>query len=154
MASGLGSSCAFEVNGTCYTAPFTPTPLTSAECNELKDKLGIQYCGTDHDDYWGGAVKQCGGVSKMPTMTQLAELASQLYVGNPSIGGKENKSGIQMDSNSLIVKSLGLTPSFYLWSNEESNSAQAYFRSFDDTTSYFSNAYRSYNGFQAVCFGD
>ena len=23
------------------------------------------------DDYWAGAVKQCGGVSKMPTMAQL-----------------------------------------------------------------------------------
>ena len=34
MASGLGSSCAFEVNGTCYTAPFTPKPLTKAECEQ------------------------------------------------------------------------------------------------------------------------
>ena len=154
MASGLGSSCAFEVNGTCYTAPFTPKPLTSAECNELKGQLGIQYCRTDNNDYWGGAVKQCGGVSKMPTMAQLGELASQLYVGNPSIGAKEDKEHIQFDTNSSTAKSLGLTPSFYLWSGEENSSASAYRRSFNTTYSYWnhSNRYGSY--MQAVCLGD
>ena len=154
MASGLGSSCAFEVNGTCYTAPFSPKPLTAQECNEQKDKLGIKYCRTDDNDYWGGAVKQCGGVSKMPTMAQLGELASQLYVGNPSIGAKEDKEHIQFDTNSSTAKSLGLTPYFYLWSGEENSSNYAYYRLFNTTYSGWTNYYRDDSTNQAVCLGE
>ena len=33
----------------------------------------------------------------MPTAAQLAELASQLYVGNPTIGAKQEKDNIQYD---------------------------------------------------------
>ncbi len=154
MASGLGSSCAFEVNGTCYTAPFTPTPMTAQECNEQKDKLGIRYCRTDDRDYWGGAVKQCGGVSKMPTAAQLAELVSQMYVGNPSIGARKYKDNIQFDSNSSTAKALGLTPYFYLWSGEERSSDNAYNRSFGTTDSNWINGYRGYGSNQAVCLGD
>ena len=31
-ASGLGSECSIELGGKCFTAPFTPTPLTPAQC--------------------------------------------------------------------------------------------------------------------------
>ena len=154
MASGLGSSCAFEVNGTCYTAPFKPTPMTAQECNEQKDQLGIKYCRTDDRDYWGGAVKQCGGVSKMPTMTQLAELASQMYVGNPTIGVTEDKYDIQYDPNSPVSKALGLTPSFYLWSGEEGSYGNAYRRGFYTTYSPWYNSGRTYSYDQAVCLGE
>ena len=155
MASGLGSSCAFDVNGTCYTAPFTPTPMTKAECEAQKSTLGINGCYYDND-YWAGAVKQCGGVSKMPTMAQLGELASRLYVGNPSIGAKEDKEDIQFDSNSSTAKSLGLTPYFYLWSGEENSSSRAYLRVFNTTRSnwYGDYRYRDSSGGQAVCLGD
>ena len=152
MASGLGNNCAFEVNGTCYTAPFTPTPLTYAECQAQKDHLGINAC--NYEDYWAGAVKQCGGVSKMPTMAQLGELASQMYVGNPSIGAKEDKRDIQFDSNSSTAKSLGLTPGFYLWSGEEDSSRHAYSRCFYTTYSYWGNGYRDSSRHQAVCLGE
>ena len=153
MASGLGSACAFEVNGTCYTAPFTPTPMTKAECEAQKSALGINACYWDND-YWAGAVKQCDGVSKMPTMAQLGELASQLYVGNPSIGAKEDKSRIQFDSNSSTAKSLGLTPSFYLWSGEELSSYGAYGRRFYTTYSDWGTNSRDTSYRQAVCLGD
>ena len=153
MASGLGSSCAFEVGSTCYTAPFTPTPLTFAECMAQ----GILCCPTDecnNTDYWAGAVKQCGGVSKMPTMAQLGELASQMYVGNPSIGAKEDKRNIQFDSNSSTAKALGLTPYFYLWSGEERSSYYAYYRGFNTTYSLWYYDLRNGSYFQAVCVGD
>ena len=152
-ASGLGSSCAFEVGGTCYTAPFTPTPMTKAECEAQKSTLGINGCYYDND-YWAGAVKQCGGVSKLPTMAQLGELASQLYVGNPSIGAKENKGNIQYDPNSPVSKALGLTPDFYLWSGEEYSSNHAYYRYFDTTASYWNYDGRYYSYYQAVCLGE
>ena len=153
MASGLGNNCAFEVNGTCYTAPFTPTPMTRAECQAQKDDLGINECLLDNDR-WAGAVKQCGGVSKMPTMAQLAELASQLYVGNPTIGAKEEKENIQFDSNSSTAKSLGLTPYFSLWSGEANSSNYAYGRFFDTTYSYWYTNGRNSSSSQAVCVGD
>ena len=154
MASGLGSNCAFEVGSTCYTAPFKPTPMTKAECEAQKNDLGIKACYYDND-YWAGAVKQCGGVSKMPTMAQLAELASQLYVGNPSIGAEENKDNIQFDSNSSTAKSLGLTPYFYLWSGEEFSSKGAYYRGFGATYSGWDDYGSRYvSDFQAVCLGE
>ena len=152
MASGLGSSCAFEVNGTCYTAPFEPTPLTKAECEAQKAGLGIKEC-PDNGDYWAGAVKQCGGVSKMPTMAQLGELASQMYVGNPSIGAEETKNYIQYDPNSPVSKALGLTPWFYLWSGKE-DSSRAYSRLFSTTHSNWSYNARNNSSNQAVCLGD
>ena len=153
MASGLGNNCAFEVGGTCYTAPFTPTPMTKAECEAQKDELGIKYCLYD-DDYWAGAVKQCKGVSKMPTLAQLGELASQMYVGNPTIGATENRSNIQFDSNSSTAKALGLTPSFGLWSGEEDRSSLAYFRTFYTTHSNWGINRRNASHGQAVCLGD
>ena len=155
MASGLGSSCAFEVNGTCYTAPFTPTPMTKAECEAAvaEGKLGIKGCNYEQD-YWAGAVKQCGGVSKLPTMAQLAELASQMYVGNPTIGAKQDKDNIQFDSNSSTAKALELTPSFFLWSGEETSSGYAYSRRFYTTSSYWTNDARYSSRIQAVCLGE
>ena len=152
-AGGLGSSCAIEIESLCFTAPFTPNPLTYAECEALKDDLEIKECWYNYD-YWAGAVKTCKDKGKqLPTMAQLAELASQLYVGNPSIGAKGNKYDIQFDSNSSTAKSLGLIPSFYLWSGEEGSSGSAYYRYFGTTYSNWNDTYRNGIG-QAVCVGD
>ena len=90
----------------------------------------------------------------MPTMAQLGELASQLYVGNPSIGAKEDKNNIQFDSNSSTAKSLGLTPSFYVWSGEEGTSTSASTRYFSTTYSGWNYFNRGYSANQAVCLGD
>ena len=160
MASGLGNNCAFEVGGTCYTAPFTPTPLTFAECEAQKSDLGIKQCCpligcNENGDYWAGAVKACKEQGKkLPTGAQLAELASQLYVGNPTIGATEDKGGIKFDSNSSTAKSLGLTPSFILWSGEESSSDYAYHRSFYTTGSNWYDFGRNASKAQAVCLGE
>ena len=156
MASGLGKTCAFELNGTCYTAPFTPKPLTKAECEAAvaEGKLGIKGCYYDND-HWAGAVKTCKDQGKkLPTGAQLAELASQLYVGNPTIGATEYKQGLQFDSNSSTAKSLGLTSGFFLWSGEEISSGNAYGRGFYTTYSYWGNEYRGHSTSQAVCVGE
>ena len=151
-ANKLGNACAIELNGKCFGAPFTPKPLTQAGCEAEKGNLGIQNCYYD-DDYWAGAVKQCGGVSKMPTMDDLGKLASQLYKGNPSIGAKQNKDGLQWDQDAATA--LGFTsPNFSLWSAEEGNSNSVYFRDFNSTYSYYYNYYRYYSGRQAVCIAD
>ena len=156
-ANKLGSGCAFEVGSKCYTAFFTPKPLTYDECMAQKDNLGIKQCCSTSDcnntDYWAGAVKQCGGVSKMPTMDDIGKLASQLYKGNPSIGAKGYKNGLQWDQDAATA--LGFTsPNFYLWSGEERNSSSAYYRAFYSTNSYYFDGYRDSSHSQAVCLGD
>ena len=90
----------------------------------------------------------------MPTMAQLGELASQLYVGNPSIGAAENKRNIQFDPNSPVSKALGLTPDFSLLSGEELNSYGAYGRDFGTTGLYWNYGGRDDSTYQAVCLGE
>ena len=153
MASGLGSSCAVKIGSLCFTAPFSPKPLTLSECNKLKDTLGIKWCYYD-PDYWVGAVKQCGHVSKMPTLAQLAELTSQMYIGNPSIGAKEDKNDIQFDPNSSVLKAFGVTYDLYLWSGEEYSALHSYYRHFNLNRSYWGNNYRNNSNYQAICVGD
>ena len=159
-AGGLGSSCAIEIGSLCLTAPFTAKPLTFSECEAQKDELGIKGCHKYPDiDYWAGAVKHCGGVSKMPTMAQLAELASQMYRGNPSIGALENKNPVSFDPNSPASKALGLGAHFYLWSGEEYSPYSAYSRFFGytDTRWDLSNGdgNREYgSSFHVVCVGE
>ena len=90
----------------------------------------------------------------MPTMAQLGELASQLYVGNPTIGAKQDKDNSQFDSNSSTAKALGLTPSFYLWSGEEISSDDVYYRGFHTTDSDWNISYRRNSRTPAVCLGE
>ena len=153
-AKKLGSGCAFEVGSTCYTAVFTPKPLTPAECEAEKGNLGIKYCTSNSNpDYWAGAVKQCGGVSKMPTAEDLAKLASHLYKGNPSIGATQDVYDLQWDQDAATA--LGFTsPDFYLWSDEESDSLTAYTRHFASTITDYFESDRASRYRQAVCIAD
>ena len=149
-ASGLGSNCAFELGGKCFTAPFTPTPLTKAQCEAEKDELGIKGCYFE-DDYWAGAVKQCGGISKMPTAEDLAKLATELY--GVQVGAKQNiDDGLTI--NTSKAASMGFSGSeFYVWSGEENGSNYAYYRYFCSSYTYWNGSNGSSIG-QAVCLGD
>ena len=152
--NGLNGECAvgFGANGKCFGAPFTPKPLTRAECEAEKGNLGIRRCGYE-TDYWAGAVKQCGGVSKMPTMDDLGKLASQLYKGNPSIGAYQTVGSLQWDQDAAT--SLGFASfDFYLWSGQEYNSEFAYGRDFYSTFSNYDYRIRNASIRQAVCLGD
>ena len=156
MASGLGSSCAFEVNGKCFTAPFTPTPLTRAECEAEKDKLGIKYCDRYVDDYWAGAVKQCGGASKMPTFDDLNKLAKILY----NTSSLEYGSTYDLTLDASKASSLGFTGvPFYVWSGVEVWSykgASAYGRWFYSSRTVNGVDYddRYYSSGLTFCLGD
>ena len=159
VASGLGNECAFELNGKCFTAPFTPTPITRAECNELKGELGINGCDLVYDldydhDYWAGAVKQCGGVSKMPTLADLGKLATELYKEHPSVGAKQNIfRGITLDTSK--ASSMGFTgSSFYVWSGEEHYSSTAFRRDFYSSYTRWDDYSRTNSNVQAVCIAD
>ena len=153
MASGLGSACAFEVGTTCYTAPFTPTPMTKSECQAAvaDGKLGIKACYYE-SDYWAGAVEACGGTSKMPTHAQLDALASELY-GGASISSS-GWTYATFNADSPIAKALNLTPPFYLWSGEEYGSYDAYVRYFGSSGTTWDDDTRANSGGLALCLGD
>ena len=141
--SRLGSSdCAFEIGGTCYSAPFTPTAhywnacaadgtSSDPEDQAIMAQYGIQYCfspvnawdkhhsaSRGYEDYWGGAVIACGGVDKMPTPAQLAELANYIY-GTSDIGATDTRQDVHMSVSKF--DSLGLNiegnNSIFIWSN-------------------------------------
>ncbi len=147
-ANKLGNACAFELDGKCFGAPFSPSYLTRAECETEKGKLGIKTCSYE-TDYWAGAVKQCGGVSKMPTANDLAKLASQLYKENPSISAKQDYNG---QWNQDAASSLGFSsPGLNLWSNEELEEYAAYGRYFNPTSTGYNYINRNFGLRQAVC---
>lgn len=142
--TSLGSGCTFEVGGTCYTtAPFIPEALSRTECLALKADLGINGCTYDGDS-WAGAAKACGGVSKMPTVAQLTQLANYLYNGTTHTSLDTNK------ATSLGFK-LASDKSFYVWTSKEYTSFDAYVKIFSANSSGDSFYFRYYDDIQAIC---
>ena len=153
LASGLGTDCAFELGGKCFTAPVLAPPLTEDECEAEKDKLGIKGCYYD-TDYWAGAVKQCGGVSKMPTRADLTELAKVLY-NTSSINSSGRTYNLTLDTSkaSSLGFSISSSSNIYVWSGEENNILTAYSRRFNSSYTLWDSYGRSSLN-QAVCLGD
>ncbi len=81
------SGCFFKIDGVCFEKPFDEiTPISSSECESIKNDFGIgeccPYCDSSSGDYWGGAVKQCGGVKFLPSSEQLTKIARYVYGNN------------------------------------------------------------------------
>lgn len=154
-ANGLGSSCAIELDGgRCFGAPFTPKPLTVAECEQMRTEGIVEICYEYGNDYFAGAVKQCGGKGNMPTSSDLAKIASAIYEGNPSIsttiGRTEN-----LTYKPGTATSLGLPePGFSFWAGEEYSNYGAYYRHFATTYTGTNYAIRNISAIQAVCLVD
>ena len=151
-AGGLGSSCAIEIGNLCFTAPFTPKPMTKAECEAQKNDLGINGCYYDND-YWAGAVKACKDKGKkLPSHSDLDEIAKALYP-NQTINSNGYTGDLTYTAGTAT--SLGLPePYFHLWSGEEGSSDSAYYRHFFTTSSGWGHNPRNHNELQAVCLGD
>ncbi len=140
-ANGLGSSCALEIDGKCFGAPFTPTPMTYAECEAEKANLGIRECCPtsycSNNDYWAGAVKQCNGIQNMPTMADLGKIVSLLYEGNPTAGAEDDVDNLTYNGK---ASQYGLPePYFSIWSGDEYATLgySAYYRFFNDSGTYW-----------------
>ena len=155
-----GSNCAIELSdGTCFTAPFIPTPLTLAECEAQKGELGISGCYYD-SDRWAGAVKACKDMgSSLPSQEQLNQLARDLYPGTEistrlgvsSYGDRDNDLAVSMG----FISSPG--SAFWLWSNSSASERYAYYRYFFSTGTYWHYSptpYRNSNYVQAVCLAE
>ena len=144
-----GNNCAIELtDGTCFTAPFKPEPLTKAECEQLKDKLGIEKCYIDND-YWAGAVKACGGVSKMPNKAQLTTLAKEMkdtFINSSGSWDKDKLDEIGFETSSNYI---------YVWSSlQETRANRAYYSQFTTVSRGWLLGYRINSSPQAICLGD
>ena len=146
--------CSIELsNGTCFTKPFKPDPLTRAECEQLKDDLGIDDCPYFNYDYWAGAAKACGGVSKMPTKAHLIALAEEIYGTSVS-----SSATTFADWNKEKAEEMGFNTSsgyFRVWAGQESgNVSTAYYRIFNPTSTYWGDDGRGSNIQQAACISE
>ncbi len=154
LASGLGTDCAFELGGKCFTAPKpVEKPLTKAECEAEKDKLGIKECYYNQD-YWAGAVFTCKGTDKMMTASELRELAALLYNNKNIISSPFTPNHLRMDV-SLAVSMGFSSKDFGMWTGEEYNSEYATYRYFSYATtdpSIYGN--RKNQRYLVVCSGD
>ena len=150
--SKLGSACAFEVGSTCYaTEPFLPAAVTKAECEELKSTHGINACYYEND-YWAGAVKQCGGVEKLPTGAQLAEIANYMFNRTDiSSGSYATKLTLDYDKVSSLGFDIASGSTFDVWAREENAARYAHDRYFASTYSYYDKLNRSYDYLYAIC---
>ena len=141
-------------DGTCFTAPFKPEPITKAECEQLKGGFGIKKCA-HNKDYWAGAVKACGGVSKMPTQAQLTALAEELY--GTSISSSGNTRIDMSDYTKNKFKEMGFDTSLgyvIVWSGVEWSNSYAYTRDFFPTYTSWSDSRNRTSTHQAVCIAD
>ena len=121
-----------------YTMPtYTGRGCETGDC-------GFNNMQTDtYNDNWQLAKDYCEKVEggRLPTMVELAQIASDLYGVEISNGsyGKDFWSGLNMANKKEIYKSLGIsenTDSFYLWSSDWNNN-HAYSRSFSQNSSLF-----------------
>ena len=130
----LGGNCSFKINGTCFKEIFqASTQLT--ECEEQKSTLGIKECHPWDMDYWGGAVKTCGGVDKLPNQEQALAIIKYIYNvdDNDFITGDskyEYSKYTRATRDDKKMQELGMTvsskSSFYLWSGIEHDKYGAY----------------------------
>ncbi len=149
-ANGLGSACSIEIDGKCFGAVFTPTPMTKAECEAAvaEGKLGIKTCASN-SDYWAGAVKQCNGIQNMPTDSDLAKIASLLYEGSPTISVTDRVENLTYNGK---ASQYGLPePEFQVWSAKEIFANNALYRHFDTTSTVKSNHYRWRTNYLGLC---
>ncbi len=142
----LGSGCAFEIGGTCYTTTlFTSTAHVWNACDTkgnttdpddlaFMSKYEINTCMSSSNgtnDYWAGAIAACGGKDKMPTMVQLAELTTYMYDG--MIASSEGNTNCPKDDSGNLTNcrndnrtlSLGFPLSdFHVWAGDAQSSAE------------------------------
>ena len=168
-----GSNCAIELSdGTCFTAPFKPTPRVWNGCDEngttsdpddlaFMSKYGLQYCmysPYSKNDNWAGAVKACHDMgSSLPSQEQLDQLARDLYpdteisTTGKSYGTRDNDLAFEMG-----FLSSASTYAIWVWSSEEGSKSHAYGRGFYSTETYRYNddRYRGTSDGQAVCLAE
>lgn len=138
---GFNSGCVVDMGSFCLSKPFKPVPfVTYEECNQVKGDLGIEGCsrGAYLPDYWGGGIRTCGGIDKMPTGEDLGILAQELY---------DNQNNYKAKSE--IATMIGLTPQFNIMISGGTSGDGGYFVSFYNRGFRAGGDYRMGNNMRA-----
>ena len=152
LSNATISTCDNPIGDMCWSTDFAAnTPLdTTLDENKQYDE---NYASTTN--YWAWAKKKCQDMNmSLPTMRQLAQLASEIYIedGNQVIiADDEDKSGLTLKPQYLN----SLTYDKYYFSIDEESTNFAFVRSFSSssTTIY---SYGKYVGTfrRAICIGN
>jgi len=170
-----GSSCAFEIDGTCFGTPFVPNSYHT--WNACKDdytsddpedqaymqKYGLNYCYPGND-YFAKAAETCGGTSKMAQMSDLATIANYIF-GTTEIGEYTENSGLTIAVDPSTLGFYEVLRALSIWSGEESTSYNYKINhrsfsmgrassSFDSTGTGTTFRYSIADYNYAVCLGD
>ena len=96
---------------------FLPKPMTKAECDEYSNGTNTRlYCDYD-EDYFSGAISQCGGIEYLPTPEQLEDISKHVYhYGTTEYDGKEAKKyGLPESLNSFPDKTITIWSKHIEW---------------------------------------
>ena len=167
------ATCAFEINGACFSTPFRPAPHAWNACDQngtstdpedlaYMSKYGISYCLSSqyyNTDYYAGAAEACGGVSKMPTAAHLAAIANYVYgttnIGADTMGEEYTMNTEKALSLGFTFGALGMDDTFVIWGQGEDLANASYRMYLSMGTAYMEKlGHRCNNDFYAVCINN
>ena len=159
----IGTDCVAKLGQVCLSSTMFKIPqgLTQSECEAEKAKnYGIVSCPYNND-YWAAAMKKCyDSGTKLPTMAQLAEIASQINP-NYKVGALQqiNDSNFLSDTSSAAFapfKEIYFSQNdgkgywFGLWSSDLKGD-RYYVRWFDYKGTHISSSLRTDAPVSAIC---
>ena len=145
------STCDNPIGDMCWSIDFQPTAIDTCSDTTWDDNL------TENDgcstNYWAGAKKTCSDMGmELPTIAQLAQLASELYVdssGNAVEMEYEVKTNLKLKDE--YKDKPPLTIGDGCWSSEEANDHRAYMWGFNTTNSGCDNLNKDDGAHRAIC---
>jgi len=141
------STCDNPIGDYCWSTDFKPTAVDTTE-GSPDQKYDTVYANSYN--YWAGAKKTCEEKGmELPTMAQLANLASTIY-GTTIEPYQNYNSGLTIKDEYKNALTFG----YYYWSSEQyDNTDYACRRGFTSTDSVYYWRYKYYGNGRAVCVG-
>ena len=148
------STCDMKFQDKCIAASDI-YPITSIntcegspdhEYDERSDSENTS-CSTN---YWAGAKKACGDDMRLPTMQELADVATYIYKQDNPIEAQEARDNITSDASR--VAELNWSTNGWFWSSEPYDSNDAYRRYFDSLYSLWDGNNVNSSNTRARCF--
>ncbi len=103
------------------------TPMSKSQCEEKKQRLGLKFCPYDND-HLAGAAFACGGITNLPSKSDLHILAQTIYNVNT------DATTIYGTRNDSALKKIGIFVNdshiYYWWGEEAEDGVGGYVRMF------------------------
>jgi len=144
------STCDNPIGDYCWSTDFAANTAIDTCTDTTYDETGSsnRFCSTN---YWAGAKKTCEEKGmELPTMAQLANLASTIY-GTTIEPYKNYNSGLTIKDEYKNALTFG----YDYWSSEQypDDTGYAYKRGFNSAYSYYDWNAKYYSDYRAVCVG-